>query len=123
MITFCRHEIQSILALAYRSAAVKSSRRFAEYGGMRLIHLDDVRLRDGMRESGDLLDPVAAGVLDPIQVRDLATLISDPTVARRDAEEITVFKAVGTAIADLAVAQFFLRRHNETPTTGTGAIQ
>jgi ornithine cyclodeaminase len=78
---------------------------------------------DGMRESGDLLDPVASGVLDPIQVRDLATLIGDPTVARRDAEEITVFKAVGTAIADLAVAQFLLRRHNETPTTGTGAIQ
>jgi ornithine cyclodeaminase len=78
---------------------------------------------DGMRESGDLLDPVASGVLDPIQVRDLATLIGDPTVARRDAEEITVFKAVGTAIADLAVAQFLLRRHNEMPTTGTGAIQ
>jgi len=78
---------------------------------------------DGMRESGDLLDPVAAGALDATQVRDLATLLSDATVARRDAEEITVFKAVGTAIADLAVAQFFLRRHHEIPTTGTGAIR
>jgi ornithine cyclodeaminase/alanine dehydrogenase-like protein (mu-crystallin family) len=36
---------------------------------------------------------------------------------------MTVFKAVGSAIADLAVAEFFLRRHHETPTTGTGAIQ
>jgi ornithine cyclodeaminase/alanine dehydrogenase-like protein (mu-crystallin family) len=78
---------------------------------------------DGMRESGDLLDPVAAGALDATQVRDLAALLGDATVPRRDAEEITVFKAVGLAIADLAVAQFFLRRHHETPTTGTGAIQ
>jgi ornithine cyclodeaminase len=78
---------------------------------------------DGMRESGDLLDPVATGALDATEVRDLAALLSDATVARRDAEEITVFKAVGCAIADLAVAQFFLRRHHETPTTGTGAIR
>lgn len=47
----------------------------------------------------------------------------DATVPRRDAEEITVFKAVGSAIADPAVAQFFLCRDNETPTTGTGAIR
>ena len=78
---------------------------------------------DGMRESGDLLGPVAAGALDATQVRDLAALLGDAKVPRRDAVEITVFKAVGSAIADLAVAQFFLRRHNETPTTGTGAIR
>lgn len=78
---------------------------------------------DGMRESGDLLGPVAVGALDAAQVRDLAGLLVDATVPRRDAEEITVFKAVGSAIADLAVAQFFLRRHNEIPTTGTGAIR
>lgn len=78
---------------------------------------------DGMRESGDLLDPVATGALDATEVRDLAALLSDATVARRDAEEITVFKAVGSAIADLALAQFFLRRHHETQTTGTGAVR
>jgi ornithine cyclodeaminase len=73
---------------------------------------------DGMRESGDLLDPVATGVLDATQVRDLAALLSDAALARRNAEEITVFKAVGSAIADLAVAQFFLRRHHEALHTG-----
>jgi len=78
---------------------------------------------DGMRESGDLIGPVAAGALDAAQVRDLAALLSDATVARQDAEEITVFKAVGSAIADLAVAQFFLRRHHETRSTSTGAIR
>ena len=78
---------------------------------------------DGMRESGDLLDPVATGALDATQVRDLAALLSDATVARRDAEEITAFKAVGSAIADLAVAQFFLRRHQETLTMHTGATR
>lgn len=78
---------------------------------------------DGMRESGGLLDPVATGALDATQVRDLATLLRDATVARRGTEEITVFKAVGSAIPELAVAQFYLRRHHETPTTGTGAIR
>jgi ornithine cyclodeaminase/alanine dehydrogenase-like protein (mu-crystallin family) len=74
---------------------------------------------DGMRESGDLLDPVATGALDATQVRDLAALLSDAALTRRNAEEITVFKAVGSAIADLAVAQFFLRRHHEALHTGT----
>ena len=78
---------------------------------------------DGMRESGDLLGPVAGGALDAPQVRDLAALLGDATVARQDAGEITVFKAVGSAIADLAVAQFFLLRHHETRTTGTGSIR
>jgi len=78
---------------------------------------------DGMRESGDLLDIVATRALDATEVRDLVALLSDATVARRDAEEITVFKAVGSAIADLAGKQFFRRRHHETPTTGTGAIR
>ena len=73
---------------------------------------------DGMRESGDLLDPVATGALDATQVRDLAALLSDAALTRRNAEEITVFKAVGSAIADLAVAQFFLRRHDEARPTG-----
>ena len=38
-------------------------------------------------------------------------------------KEIIVFNAVGSVIAYLAVAQFFLRRHRETPTTDTGVIQ
>jgi alanine dehydrogenase len=78
---------------------------------------------DGMRETGDLLDSIAAGSLDATQVRDLAGLLSDETGSRRDPDEITVFKAVGSAIADLAVAQFFLRRHNEVPAMGIGGIQ
>jgi ornithine cyclodeaminase/alanine dehydrogenase-like protein (mu-crystallin family) len=160
------------------SAAADGGRPGAEVGGMRLIHLDNVRLQeliepaglvqsirngfngnldssprlhqtipgahpamreadddvfrrarvivdtyDRRRESGDLLDLVATGALDATKVRDLATLLRDATVARRGTEEITVFKAVGSAIADLAVAQFFLRRHYETPTTNTGAIR
>jgi ornithine cyclodeaminase/alanine dehydrogenase-like protein (mu-crystallin family) len=69
------------------------------------------------------LDSIAAGSLDATQVRDLAGLLSDETGSRRDPDEITVFKAVGSAIADLAVAQFFLRRHNEVPAMGIGGIQ
>jgi ornithine cyclodeaminase/alanine dehydrogenase-like protein (mu-crystallin family) len=89
---------------------------------MRLIHLDNLTY-DGMRESGDLLGPVPGRALDATQVRDLAASLSDATVPWQDAKEIVVFKAVGSAIADPAVAQFFLCRDNETPTTGTGAIR
>ena len=77
---------------------------------------------DGRSESRGLLDPVSIGALDATQVRDLTTLLRDATVARRDIEEITVFKAVSTANANLAVARSLLRCHHQTPTTGTGAI-
>ena len=70
---------------------------------------------DGMHESGDLLGPIATGTLVAAQVRDLSALLNDETLHRRDASEVTVFKAVGTAIADLAAAQFFLCRHHAMP--------
>jgi ornithine cyclodeaminase len=82
----------------------------AVFRGARVI----VDTYDGMHESGDLLGPMATGALDAAQVRDLSALLSDKTLNRRDAFEVTVFKAVGTAIADLAAAQFFLRRRYET---------
>ena len=95
-----------------------------------MIHLDNVRLREYLQA---LSSPTAIGfsgsfespprLHQTIPGAHPSTLLRDATVARRGTEEITVFKAVGSAIADLAMAQFFLRRHHETPTTGTGAIR
>jgi ornithine cyclodeaminase/alanine dehydrogenase-like protein (mu-crystallin family) len=100
--------------------------------GIKMVTVDARRSRQGGEAVNGvyvLLDGASGSVSALLDAhvltasRTAATLLRDATVARRDAEEITVFKAVGSAIADLAVAQFFLRRHHETPTMGTGAIR
>lgn len=58
-------------------------------------------------EAGDLIDPAAARMINRATTPDLAALIagSRPTTGR-----ISVFKSVGTAIADLAAAEELMRR-------------
>ena len=56
-------------------------------------------------ESGDLLGPIAAGMLAPGgAVTELAGLCRGEHAGRSDAGQITLFKSVGTALADLAAA-------------------
>lgn len=58
-------------------------------------------------EAGDLLDPLARGVIERRRIEaELADLASGRAMGRSNAHEITLFKSVGTAIEDLAVAQF-----------------
>jgi alanine dehydrogenase len=58
-----------------------------------------------LAEAGDLVQPIAAGRLSPDAVRgDLAELCRGTVAGRRSAEEITLFKSVGTALEDLAAA-------------------
>jgi len=60
-------------------------------------------------EAGDILDPLARGVLKRAQVEgDLADLVCGRVRARASAGEITLFKSVGTAIEDLAAAQLIV---------------
>lgn len=55
-------------------------------------------------EAGDLLQPMAAGVIDADHVvAELSALVGG-TEGRRSAEEITLFKSVGAALEDLAGA-------------------
>lgn len=59
--------------------------------------------------AGDLLQPIAAGLIDPGHVQaELAELLRDGRGARSSADEVTLFKSVGTALADLAAAQAVL---------------
>ncbi|WP_439687785.1 Delta(1)-pyrroline-2-carboxylate reductase [Cupriavidus oxalaticus] len=56
-------------------------------------------------KSGDLLSPLANGMLARADIRsDLAGLCREAHAGRSAVEEITVFKAVGTALEDLAAA-------------------
>lgn len=56
-------------------------------------------------EAGDLVQPLASGVLAATDVRaDLAGLCRGEHPGRTDASAVTVFKSVGTALEDLAAA-------------------
>ncbi|MNV71174.1 ornithine cyclodeaminase [compost metagenome] len=56
-------------------------------------------------KSGDLLSPMKNGVLLREQIRaDLASLCRSEHPGRTTDQEVTVFKAVGTALEDLAAA-------------------
>ncbi|MEM6492463.1 MAG: ornithine cyclodeaminase family protein, partial [Pseudomonadota bacterium] len=68
------------------------------------VFVDD---RDAALESaGDLTQPVAAGAFDPDDIAaDLFDLARGERAGRRHYDQITLFKAVGAAIEDLAAAE------------------
>ena len=59
-----------------------------------------------LSEAGEILIPMHRGAFSKDQIHsDLAGLVSGQKPGRKDREEITLFKAVGTAIEDLAAAR------------------
>ena len=64
-----------------------------------------------LREAGDLVQPLASGVLVRERVRaELAELVAGAHPGRRSPEEITLFKSVGTALEDLCAAGLVVER-------------
>jgi alanine dehydrogenase len=64
-----------------------------------------------LAEAGDLLAAIAAGVFSPeAVVGELADLVRGTCAGRATADEITLFKSVGTALEDLAAAELLLAR-------------
>jgi ornithine cyclodeaminase len=64
-----------------------------------------------LREAGDLVQPLASGVLDREDVAgDLFGLVRGTVPGRRSPDEITLFKSVGTALEDLAAAELAVSR-------------
>ena len=62
-------------------------------------------------EAGDLVDPIARGVIGKDAILgDLFDLTGGATAGRETPDEITLFKSVGTAIEDLAAAEMVLER-------------
>lgn len=62
-----------------------------------------------LAEAGDLVQPLASGILARERVRaELAELIVGKHPGRRNADEITLFKSVGTALEDLCAARLVL---------------
>lgn len=57
-----------------------------------------------MHEAGDIVSPMASGVLRADAVNDLHDLCRGTHPGRQREDEITVFKSVGAALEDLAAA-------------------
>ncbi|HST48502.1 ornithine cyclodeaminase family protein [Jatrophihabitans sp.] len=68
-----------------------------------------------LREAGDVIQAIAAGVLDPGHLVELAALPARPAQPG-----ISVFKGVGMGWQDLAVAEAAHRAHAARPAPGNG---
>ena len=64
-------------------------------------------------ESGDLIDPVEAGVLDWLEVHELHEVVAGEVVGRHSETDMIVFKSNGIAAWDVALGAEALRRARE----------
>ena len=70
-------------------------------------------LEDARLESGDLIEPVAAGQLDWLEVQELHSIVAGELPGRQSDDDVIVFKSNGIAPWDLAVGHEVLRRARE----------
>ena len=67
--------------------------------------------RGALKEAGDIVMPLAAGLMKETDVQgDLFDLCRGTKKGRAGAQEITLFKSVGTAIEDLAAAMLLWKK-------------
>ena len=64
-------------------------------------------------ESGDLIEPVDAGVLDWLEVHQLQDVVAGEVPGRESDADIVVFKSNGLAAWDVAIAAELLERARE----------
>ncbi len=70
-------------------------------------------IEDAKLESGDLIDPVAAGQLDWLEVHELQEVVAGEVPGRQSDADIIVFKSNGIAAWDVAMAHEVVRRARE----------
>jgi ornithine cyclodeaminase/alanine dehydrogenase-like protein (mu-crystallin family) len=61
-------------------------------------------VEDARLESADLIEPVAGGVLDWLEVHELQEVVAGETAGRQSADDVVVFKSNGLAAWDVAAA-------------------
>jgi len=66
-------------------------------------------LEQARLESGDLVEPVAAGILDWLEVHELHEVVSGEVAGRQAPEDVVVFKSNGLAAWDVAAGAEALR--------------
>lgn len=73
-----------------------------------LLVVDD--RESALEEAGDLLIPIAEGVLDDDHIHaDLGSLVLGRVQGRSAATQVTIFKSVGLAVQDVAAARVVVR--------------
>ena len=80
---------------------------------------------EALAKSGDMLGAIAEGAFDAAQLQGtLAELCAGARPGRRNAAEHTVFKAVGTALEDLAAAElvFDAVQHESLPSSARSKL-
>ena len=70
-------------------------------------------LEQAKRESGDLIEPVEAGVLDWLEVHELQEVVAGELPGRQQPEDIVVFKSNGLAAWDVAIGSVAIERARE----------
>jgi alanine dehydrogenase len=70
-------------------------------------------VEDAKRESGDLIEPVEAGVLDWLEVHELQEVVAGELPGRQADDDIVVFKSNGLAAWDVAIGSLALERARE----------
>ncbi|HEY4413936.1 MAG TPA: hypothetical protein VGN06_13130 [Gaiellaceae bacterium] len=61
-------------------------------------------LEDAKIESADLIEPVASGVLDWLEVHELQEVVAGELAGRQSDDDVVVFKSNGLAAWDVAAA-------------------
>ena len=71
------------------------------------LFVDDRRA--SLEEAGDIIIPLRQGIIDETHIRaEIGEVLAGLKPGRRSEDEITVFKSVGNAVEDLAVAALVL---------------
>jgi alanine dehydrogenase len=70
-------------------------------------------LDDARRESGDLIEPVEAGVLDWLEVHELQEVVAGELPGRQAEDDVVVFKSNGLAAWDVAIGAVAVERARE----------
>jgi ornithine cyclodeaminase/alanine dehydrogenase-like protein (mu-crystallin family) len=70
-------------------------------------------LEQAKRESGDLIEPVEAGVLDWLEAHELQEVVAGELPGRQAEDDIVVFKSNGLAAWDVAIAAVAIERARE----------
>ena len=70
-------------------------------------------LEQAKHESGDLIEPVEAGVLDWLEVHELQEVVAGELPGRQAGDDIVVFKSNGLAAWDVAIGAVALERARE----------
>jgi len=70
-------------------------------------------VENAKRESGDLIEPVEAGVLDWLEVHELQEVVGGELPGRQAADDVVLFKSNGLAAWDVAIGAVAVERARE----------